>query len=208
MRRIGRPELNLSRETEQGLASVLGYEIRIKPRILRDTNRHNPRFWEIFSGEPFVAFGDIDRNANALDIEWPLGTQCIPFATLNPESDGLIEKLQGAKLIVDFEAGYDRSDAAANSDCMNFTACETSWPGNPKANASLRAWNERKPTAGSIVSLKIFSGVCHSVAVRFFDGSANQRDIFSLFTFWFRKAGKHRLLGDLLARRKFYSFSK
>jgi hypothetical protein len=32
---------------------------------------------------------------------------------LGVESDRLIEKLQGAKLIADFEAGYDRSDAAA-----------------------------------------------------------------------------------------------
>src|SRR5438132_7094442 len=42
---------------------------------------------------------------------------------------------------------------------MNLAACEISSLGKPRANANLRAWNGRKPTAGSIVSLKICSGV-------------------------------------------------
>jgi Ca-activated chloride channel homolog len=67
----------------------------------------------VFSGTPFIAFGDIGREGEALHIEWSRGARRVLFGVLGEERDGFIQKLEGATLIADFEAIYDRSDSAA-----------------------------------------------------------------------------------------------
>ena len=42
--------------------------------------------------------------ADAIAVEWSHGARRMPFETPGKELDGLIEKLQGAKLIADLEA--------------------------------------------------------------------------------------------------------
>ncbi len=68
---------------------------------------------DVFHGTPFVAFGDVERDADSIDVEWAKGARHLSIQPLDSESHGPIRKLQGAKVIADFEASYDRSDAAA-----------------------------------------------------------------------------------------------
>jgi Ca-activated chloride channel family protein len=76
----------------------------------------------VFSGTPFVAFGDIDSNADAIAIESSQGARHVAVEPLDANNlDGLIKRLQGAKLIADFEAGYDRSDAAARQQLLELS---------------------------------------------------------------------------------------
>ncbi len=72
----------------------------------------------VFSGRPFFVFGDIDRDAAAIAVECAGGSRRVRFEAVDYALDGLIEKLRGAKLIADLEAGYDRSDAAARQQLL------------------------------------------------------------------------------------------
>ncbi len=76
---------------------------------------------DVFCGTPFIAFGDIERDAVGIDVEWPQGARHVSIQPLGVESDGSIRKLQGAKLIADFEAAYDHSDAAARQRLLELS---------------------------------------------------------------------------------------
>lgn len=94
------------------LFAATGGSVARDIRITNGTVRP-PSDGPVFSGTPYLAFGDIEREAGAATLEWPQGSRLVPFDALDAELQGLIEKLQGAKLIADFEARYNRSDTAA-----------------------------------------------------------------------------------------------
>jgi Ca-activated chloride channel homolog len=75
----------------------------------------------VFSGTPFTAFGDIDHEADTVAVEWPQGARRVGLEVLSAELDGLIKKLQGTKLIADFETSYDRSDPAARQQLLELS---------------------------------------------------------------------------------------
>ena len=76
-------------------------------------NVETPSTGRVFSGTPFIAFGDIAADAQGINVEWPHSARRVAIEVLGEEQDELIEKLQGAKLIADFETSYDPSDSAA-----------------------------------------------------------------------------------------------
>ncbi len=64
----------------------------------------------------------MDRKAGTLTVEWPLRFAARRIREAGCEElDGLIEKLEGAKLIADFEARYDLSDAAAREQLFKLS---------------------------------------------------------------------------------------
>jgi Ca-activated chloride channel family protein len=66
----------------------------------------------IFTGTPLFAFGDLAAAANEVEVRWAGGSRRIGFEAIDEELAGLLQKLQGARLIADAEAGGEM-DAAA-----------------------------------------------------------------------------------------------
>jgi hypothetical protein len=76
----------------------------------------------VFTDTPFLAFGEIDSNMDAIALEWSQGTRHVAVESLGTNDlDGLIKRLQGAKLIADFETGYDRLDTAARQQLLELS---------------------------------------------------------------------------------------
>lgn len=95
-------------EVFAAIGGTVAGEVNIANANVQPSSKGN-----VFSGTPFIAFGDINHDAEVINIEWPQGARRVPFEAFGEERDGFIKKLQGAKLIANFEVGYDRSDGAA-----------------------------------------------------------------------------------------------
>jgi hypothetical protein len=119
---------------------------------IANANVQTPPNGNVFPGTPFIAFGDIDHEAQVINIEWPQGAMPVSFEAFGEERYGLIKKLQGAKLIADFEAGYDRSDSAARERLLELSKCY----GLTSSEVSLVAVVERADDqAGDVPKTKI-----------------------------------------------------
>ncbi|MGA8596656.1 MAG: hypothetical protein WB676_18250, partial [Bryobacteraceae bacterium] len=103
-------------EVFAGVGGAVASEVRI-----RNANAQPASASTVFAGTPFVAFGSIDEDAAAAELEWQQGSTHVPFETLGEDLLGFLEKLQGAKLIADFEARYERSDAAARQRLLELS---------------------------------------------------------------------------------------
>ena len=102
------------------LFAALGGTVVAEVRI-ENANVQPPSSGTVFSGTPFFALGDVDHEAESIAVEWPQGARRVPFEAPGKELDGLIEKLQGAKLIADFEARYDHSDTVARHQLLELS---------------------------------------------------------------------------------------
>jgi Ca-activated chloride channel family protein len=102
------------------LFAALGGTVVAEVRI-ENANVEPPSTGTVFSDTPFFALGDVDHEADTIVVEWPQGASRVPFEAPGKELDGLIEKVQGAKLIADFEARYDHSDTAARQQLLELS---------------------------------------------------------------------------------------
>lgn len=102
------------------LFAALGGTVVEEVRI-ENANVQPPSTGTVFSGTPFFVLGDVDHKVDAIAVQWPQGARRIPFEPPGEELDGLIEKLQGAKLIADLEARYNHSDTAARQQLLELS---------------------------------------------------------------------------------------
>src|SRR6185437_1571287 len=100
--------------------AALGGTVATKVRVA-NANVEPASAGNVFCGTPFVAFGDVERDAGSIDVEWPQDARHVSIEPLGIESDGSIQKLPGAKLIADFEAAHDHSDAAARQRLLELS---------------------------------------------------------------------------------------
>ena len=72
----------------------------------------------VFSGIPIVASGQIDAETSAVSIESSQGAMQIPLQVLSEDLTGLLEKLEGARLIADMESRCERWDDKARQQIL------------------------------------------------------------------------------------------